>query len=793
MRREKLLVLLTSIWVSSNAYAIGIDDMVSKQITNQISRQTSGGISKNLNDNLIIPQLKIRNASGQVSDFSFSHDEQLLAVLHQDKTVRVWDTQLGIQRPTITAENAIKVMPLSKSNTVLIATTQGTIIRYDALTGKILNQLDSNNDAVVSMSVSDDESSLLVAHKNGKIILWNLASFVKSNEFNADSENKLKDVTFTPNDKQFLISHDDGTVELWNTVEGKKIAELGKTSETMLAMAQEPNAILLLDNEGNFQKIDLNTHSQMADKKMPSDDSIITGAINAKTNNIALSTEKSIKLFKNSGELLKDIPVTEEIVQLAFINDGHQLFGSDKKGVIHLWQIASGLETLKLIATTTGWTVIDDKGRFDGSENGMPNVSWDAADKNLPLDNFSEHYYEPGLLATHLAKKPVFINAQPQQVQAGITLPPDVEITFPTGNLQAGQTVKIELKLTDAGGGILGQRLYHNGKIVDNKAIIDSKESEINGKLTRFVSYNVKLTSGTNKFKAAGINTMSIENPSVTQFLDVTGGALAKAPSTLTIITVGINQYKDPMLNLTYSVADAKSIESMVSERKLQSFDKFSERRLLDDNATKAAITEVLKNAAANLGQSDTLALYLAGHGIAIDGDWYFLPYETTLQDDLNAYKKFGLSANEIQTLLADIPAQKIIVMLDSCNSGASMDAFRNLQNTQRHFGRAVSKSVGLVFLAATTKDQEAAELTDLGHGLFTYVVVNGMNGEADNAPIDKQVSAHELADFSATTIPTFSRKYLNASQEPTSFTIGDDFSLLGVDAKKNVKNSKPF
>ncbi len=778
MGHKKLSVLLSLAFVSGNSLAVGIDDMVSKQITNQISRQTSAGISKNLNDNLIIPQLNIRNASGLVSDFSFSHDEKLLVVLHQDKTVRVWDTQLGVQRPTILETNAIKVVPLAKSNSVLVATTSGKVIRYDALTGKVLNQLTSDNDSVISIDVSDNETSLLVAHKNGKIALWNLDTFAKINELNTDYADKIKSIAFTADGKQFLVNTEDSNVDLWRVNEGKKTAELGKMSEQILAITQDVNAVFLLDKEGNVQKIDLNSHTQISEKKMPNDDSIMTAALNTKTSNVALSTEKGIKLFKNNGELLKEIPITEEIVQLAFINNGNQLLGSDKKGVIHLWQIASGLETLKLIATTTGWTVIDDKGRFDGSESGMPNVSWDAANKNLPLDNFSEHHYEPGLLATHLANKPVFINAQPQQVQAGITLPPDVEITFPTGNLQAGQTIKIDLKLTDTGGGILGQRLYHNGKIIDAKAITNSKESEVNGKLTRFVSYNVKLTAGTNKFKAAGINTMNIENPSLTQFLDA-GSAATTQSSTLNVITVGINQYKDAILNLNYSVADAKSIESMISEKKLHRFAKLLEQRLLDDNATKAAIIKTLKNAAANLGQNDTLVFYLAGHGVAINGDWYFLPYETTLQEDWNAYKNFGISAHEIQTLLADVPAQKIIVMLDSCNSGASMEAFRNLQNTQRHFGRAISKSVGLVFLAATTKDQEAAELTDLGHGLFTYVVTNGMKGEADNAPKDKQVSAHELANFSATTIPTFSHKYLNASQEPTSFTIGDDFDLL--------------
>jgi uncharacterized caspase-like protein len=86
---------------------------------------------------------------------------------------------------------------------------------------------------------------------------------------------------------------------------------------------------------------------------------------------------------------------------------------------------------------------------------------------------------------------------------------------------------------------------------------------------------------------------------------------------------------------------------------------------------------------------------------------------------------------------------------------------------------------VGVVVLAATRKDQEAAELGDLGHGLFTYVVSEGLAGKADLKPKNQKVSAHEVADFSTATIPDFSKKYLGASQEPTKFTMGSDFTLL--------------
>jgi len=774
MRHSKLFLLLPFVF-ASNANA-GMDDFISQQVTNQVARSTSSAISKSLNDNLIIPQLNIRNASGLVNDFSFSGDEQLFAVLHQDKTVRVWDTQLGVQRPTIYAPNATKVEPLSKTNSVLIATTTGIISRYDALTGTVLNQMNSGNDAIVAMTISEDETLLLTAHQNGKIVAWDLNAFGKIKEFATDYSDKIKNLVLNSNKQTVSVTTEEGHVDIWQISDGKKIAEQSQLSEPLLAIGQNNNLQIVIDKDSVLQQFDISTASQISNKKL-NDDSILAAAISNKADKIAISTEnKTLKLFQNSGALLKEIPVTEDMMKLTFLNDGQQLLASDQKGIIHLWQTSTGMELLKLIATTTGWTVVDDKGRFDGSEAGMPNVSWDAASVNLPLDNFSEHYYEPGLLATHLARKPAFINAQPRQIQAGINLPPEMTMNFPQATRQAGQNFTVTVQLTDAGGGLGEQKLYHNGKIVDAKAIRDSKEIEVNSKLTRTVSYNVKPLAGVNTFKAISTNKMGIENAPVMQTVDFSGAA---NQNVLHIITVGINQYKDSQLNLNFSVADAKAIEDTIHERQLPFFSKIEEQRLLDQNATKAAILNALKNAEM-YGQNDVLALYFAGHGLAINGEWYFMPHETTLQTDENAYAQIGISAKEIQDLLINIPAQKIIVMIDSCYSGASLDTFRQLQNTQRHFGRKVSKSVGTVFLAATRKDQEAAELNDLGHGLFTYVVTSGMKGEADISPVDTHINAHELAEFSTAKIPTFSRKYLAASQEPTAFTIGEDFRLIG-------------
>ncbi|MGR9046392.1 MAG: WD40 repeat domain-containing protein, partial [Gammaproteobacteria bacterium] len=130
---------------SSSAQALG--DFISQQITNQVSRSTSNAISKNLSDNLIIPQLKIRNESGEVKDFSISSDGRLFSLLHEDGTIRVWDSKQGIQRPTLSpgGKTFTHVLSVSSADTTLAGHSDGSIEIFDVVTGKSLSLLPSHN------------------------------------------------------------------------------------------------------------------------------------------------------------------------------------------------------------------------------------------------------------------------------------------------------------------------------------------------------------------------------------------------------------------------------------------------------------------------------------------------------------------------------------------------------------------------------------------------------------------------------------------------------------------------
>lgn len=779
---EKAYTILALLVFSELALSQGIDNFISNQVQSQISRQVSVGISKSLNDNLLIPQLNIRNKSGAVKDLSLSNDERYFNVLHQDGTVRTWDAMQGVQRPAINPGSLhfSKVVSASAAGIAIIGAADGKIYIYDILTAKPVNVLDGGaSEDVLALSITKSENKLAAAYADGKIIIWDLKSFKKSAELNSNQTNQISDIAFTSTDKSLIVASKGSVVELWDLDKTRKPIELSKAPANILGLWESPAGdLVFVDSDANLQWLEQPENRLRINKKIQTENTLLSAAINFSGNVLSLSNNANkIQLFNlNDLSLLKEIASKVNIGHLRFINQGKHLLGADDSGVLHVWDMVKANEVMQLISTDNGWTVVDNAGRFDSSEKGMPNVSWQAGDKDIPLDNFSGNYYEPDLLATQLTSDN-FINPNPQKVYDGINLPPEVNLTVPE-SLTAGNEAKVSFEIVDTGGGIGEQRLYQNGKIIDPSFMDETNDTEVDGILHRKVSYKITLLPGINKFKVVATNKMGIESLAQQQSVQTAGAG--KLPD-LYVVVVGINKYRDHSLDLSYSVKDAESIVSTLGNKNTSYFNNIYADDILDQGATKEAIVNKFNDIAKTSKANDVLIVYFAGHGIAVNGEWYFLPHETTFHPDEQYYTGVGLAAKQIESMIAKIPAEKILVMFDSCYSGSGIKVFENLKKTQRHFSRSLSKSDGIVVLAATRKDQEALESAELGHGLFTYIVDKGMNGAADINPVDKQISAHEVVTYASETIPSFTHKYVNATQEPTSFTIGDDFILLGL------------
>ncbi len=116
------------------------------------------------------------------------------------------------------------------------------------------------------------------------------------------------------------------------------------------------------------------------------------------------------------------------------------------------------------------------------------------------------------------------------------------------------------------------------------------------------------------------------------------------------------------------------------------------------------------------------------------------------------------------------------------------MDTFTQLENRQRYVTRQLSRSLGITVITAAARDQQAAELKSLGHGLFTYLVTQELQKQNGKEP----VTAHNIKEKIEKELPAFSRKMVGITQEPAAYTHGNDFLLIDA-IKKTAKTTPPL
>jgi uncharacterized caspase-like protein len=83
---------------------------------------------------------------------------------------------------------------------------------------------------------------------------------------------------------------------------------------------------------------------------------------------------------------------------------------------------------------------------------------------------------------------------------------------------------------------------------------------------------------------------------------------------------------------------------------------------------------------------------------------------------------------------------------------------------------------VRITILSASTSQQEALEGYQ-GHGLFTYVLVEGLKGKADYDK-DGFIKTLELANYIDDKVPILAEKIFKRSQYPTATPHGQAFPI---------------
>lgn len=263
-------------------------------------------------------------------------------------------------------------------------------------------------------------------------------------------------------------------------------------------------------------------------------------------------------------------------------------------------------------------------------------------------------------------------------------------------------------------------------------------------------------------------------------------------------LVVGIDAYaKWPRLQ--HAVKDAEAVRDTLIER--YGFAKDHVLFFKDGEATRAALLGALNGKLAQAQRDDRILVYFAGHGatrrLSSGRD---LGYLIPVDSDPAAFASDALPMTDLQTVAEGLPAKHVLFLMDACYSGLGLT-----RGASDAFLRENSKRLARQMLTAGGADQAVADDGPGGHSVFTWTLLQGLNGRADLNG-DGIITATELAAFVAPAVSAISRQtpafgslpgseggeFVFEKPVETEFLTADSAQLQGQDLKLAQKLDAP-
>jgi len=365
-------------------------------------------------------------------------------------------------------------------------------------------------------------------------------------------------------------------------------------------------------------------------------------------------------------------------------------------------------------------------------------------------------------------------------------MPPSVHLALVSGdNRVRDPQVRVAVEAIDEGGGISEVRLYHNGTLAEARLASGSPRVQY--------TFEVTLVPGEdNLLRAIALAKDRLEGSP--DEVKVYYEAPVPPKPTMHVLVVGINNYDDRSLHLDFAQPDAQALGRFFQSHG-NLFSSVQVVSLLDEEATKANIQAAFDRLAQMAKPEDVVLFYFAGHGMLVGRDFYFLSRDMHKVADIeSAVREYGIAASSLGEALQRIKAVKQVLMLDACQSESALPTLakatlgtRSLEKPEERAVRMLAHANGIYLIAASTAEQYAYEVPELGHGVFTYALLSGL-GEREQAKAANPnglVTVLSLLNYVARAVPDLAEKYhMGDPQTPVIFNAGTDIPLLAsVDA----------
>lgn len=213
---------------------------------------------------------------------------------------------------------------------------------------------------------------------------------------------------------------------------------------------------------------------------------------------------------------------------------------------------------------------------------------------------------------------------------------------------------------------------------------------------------------------------------------------MSEFTTTAHALLIGVGGYTHPRFaSLPATVRDAQAIAAVLTDPARCGYRSSNVCMLTGEQATAANIRAAMKSLVQSTNSQSTVFLYFSGHGgrVREKGVWsaYLCPREAN-SDDL---AHTAIPGDEFSSLLAAIPARKLLVMLDACHASGAADlktadgALLWKTGLAESYYEALTQGSGRVVIASS-RDNEYSYVRPQGDlSLFTWHLRQALSGKA--------------------------------------------------------------
>jgi WD40 repeat protein len=458
-----------------------------------------------------------------------------------------------------------------------------------------------------------------------------------------------------------------------------------------------------------------------------------------------------------------------DVLAVAVSPDGRYLTSGSGDQTVKLWNAATGELIVSLFEGSDGeWVMWTPQGYYTGSPGADRFVGWQVnRGRDRTPDFVSAAQLRSRLNRPDVVERAIDLASAEDAIRdaPGTTFTladliarpvPRFSITATAHELGARPGYgSVRVTLAETLDPVKVIRVYVNGLRAAN---VIAKKTAGGGFPAGDQTVEVPLAAGRNEVRIVAVNAVGETSDSV--LIERKEAGRLDSRGSLYVVAIGVDKYPNAqgrLKDLAYAGSDASAFADAAVRRLGPLHDKATSEILVNAPGSDAPTASRIRAALDMLRQAednDTIVIFLAGHGVNDGENYRFMP-----TDAERAAKGWStdktISWHEIEEVLQAAKGRRLL-FVDTCRSGNAFN--QRLGNSAYH--------INVIAYASARWDQAALERNDLKHGLFTYAVVEGLDGKVQASAAGQPVTTARLFQFVQSRVASLAKE-LSRAQEP--------------------------